>query len=164
MRTTIDVWAVRNNINAAALNELKVMLGLPALDAMNVPPSADPPGSEARQQSLVRIEAAQRSIRLFRNNSGAFKDESGRMVRYGLANESKAANEILKSPDLIGWRRTLIQPHMVGTFIGQACMREMKAEGWQYRGDAHERAQLAFLQLALADGCDAAFATGPGTL
>jgi hypothetical protein len=160
----IDEWGKRHNIAPAALAELKACLGVTALGVMGVPLNDDAPGSEGRQQSLVRLEAAQKGIRLFRNNSGAFQDETGRVVRYGLANESKQVNDVLKSPDLVGWRRRVITPDMVGFVFGQACMREIKHETWKYSGDKHERAQLAFLELALADGCDVRFATGPGTL
>lgn len=160
----IDEWAKRHNISAAALEELKACMGIAARGVMGAPENGGPAGSEGRQQALIRLEAAQKRIRLFRNNSGAYVDESGRQVRYGLANESKQVNEVLKSPDLIGWRPRLITPDMVGSTIGQACMREVKYEGWTYRGDKHEAAQLAFIELAIADGCDAAFATGPGSL
>lgn len=164
MTPTLDMWAQRNGVSAAALNELKVLMGVNEITPMSFTSDAAA-GSESRQQSLVRIEAANLGIRLFRNNSGAFTDETGRVVRYGLANESKAVNEVLKSPDLVGWRKRLVTAEMVGTVIGQACMREMKHEGWQFNPkDKHEGAQLNFLNLAIADGCDAGFATGPGTL
>jgi len=162
---TIDEWAHRWGIPAQAMDELKAVMGVAALSVMSVPDSGTAPGSEGRQQSLVRLEAAKLGIHLFRNNSGAFKDESGRLIRYGLANESKQVNEVLKSPDLIGWRKRLITPDMVGTIIGQCTMREMKYEGWTFNpNDPHEQAQFNFLKLGIADGCDAAFATGPGTL
>lgn len=166
----IDDWGRQYGVGADALAALKLRLGIAALEVMDAidatqAANRDVPGSEGRQQSLVRIEAANKGIRLFRNNSGAFKDEDGRLIRYGLANESKQANKVLKSPDLIGWRKRLITPEMVGLFIGQACMREMKHEGWTFNpADEHEAAQFNFLKLAIADGCDAAFATGPGTL
>lgn len=122
--------------------------------------------SEAYAQSQVFLEAPKFGVRLFRNNVGAFKDESGRFVRYGLANESKARNKRLKSSDGVGWRKRLITPAMVppqGLLIGQAVLREIKEPGWIYTGDEHEEAQLRWLQLGLSDGCDAAFATGPGS-
>lgn len=164
----IDEWAKQHGVSALALAELKALMGITALGVMGPQTHelghGEEPGSEGRQQALIRLEAANLKIRLYRNNSGAFVDDNGRQVRYGLANESKQVNEVLKSPDLIGWRRRLITPDMVGMVIGQACMREVKHEGWTYKGDKHERAQLAFIELAVADGCDAAFATGPGTL
>lgn len=121
------------------------------------------PGSEAYQQSLVTLEAARAGVRLFRNNSGAFKDDSGRMVRFGLGNVSKQVNDTFKSPDLVGWRSRIITADMVGSKIAQTVLREMKPEDWQFSGDAHETAQLNFLNLGIADGADARFCTGPGT-
>jgi len=160
---TIDEWARAWGVDSRAVDALKLLMGLHQMDAPKL--SDDPPGSESRQQSLVRIEAANKCVRLFRNNSGAFKDDDGRVVRYGLANESKQANEVLKSPDLIGWRPKLIEPQHVGMTFGLCTMREIKHEGWTFSpNDRHEAAQLNFLNLAIADGCDAAFATGPGTL
>lgn len=120
--------------------------------------------SEAYAQSLVRQEAADKGLHLWRNNVGVLKDERGRPVRFGLANESKQINEVLKSSDLIGWRPVLITPDMVGRTIAQFVSRECKPPGWKYTGNAHEAAQLAWLHLVSQGGGDAAFATGPGTL
>jgi hypothetical protein len=122
--------------------------------------------SEAYAQSQVILEAPRYQCRLFRNNVGAFKDDAGGFVRYGLANESKTRNKRLKSSDLVGWRRRVITVDMIppgGLLIGQAVLREIKEPGWYYTGDEHEEAQLRWLQLGLSDGCDAAFATGPGS-
>lgn len=159
----IDEWAKEFGVSAIAVTALKQRMGIDV--GYQTLQTDAPPGSEGRQQALVTLEAANLKIRLFRNNSGAMIDDEGRQVRFGLGNISKQWNEVLKSPDLVGWRRRVITPDMVGTVIGQACMREMKHEGWKFSPtDKHEAAQLAFLQLAIADGCDAAFATGPGTL
>jgi hypothetical protein len=68
-------------------------------------------------------------------------------------------NKVFKSSDLIGWRRREIG----GVVIAQFVAREIKEAGWQYRGDAHEQAQLAFVQALIADGGDGAFCTGPGS-
>jgi len=160
---TIDEWARAWGVDSRAVDDLKLLMGLHQMDVPKL--SDDLPGSESRQQSLVRIEAANKRVRLFRNNSGAFKDDDGRVVRYGLANESRQTNEVLKSPDLIGWRPKLIEPQHVGMTFGLCTMREIKHEGWTFNpNDRHEAAQLNFLKLAIADGCDAAFATGTGTL
>jgi hypothetical protein len=121
------------------------------------------PGSESRQQSLVRIDAAESGVWLTRNNVGALLDARGIPVRYGLANESKAQNESVKSADLIGIRSVLIGPQHVGTVIGQFVSRECKHEGWTYKGDKHEVAQLNWCNFVLSKGGDAAFCTGPGS-
>lgn len=154
-------WAYRNGVPLIAIIELEHLMGLEG----STGDAADPGGghSEAYAQSQVVLESPHFQCRLFRNNVGAFKDDAGGFVRYGLANESKARNKRLKSSDLIGWRKVLVTPAMVGMHIGQFVAREMKEPGWHYTGDEHEAAQLRFIQLGLADGCDMAFATGPGS-
>jgi hypothetical protein len=164
----IREWAAQHMVPFAAVLELERRMGLAARDlhAAAFEDGARPskPGSEAYQQDLVRLEAAQKDIKLFRNNVGALKDKDGRLVRFGLANDNAAINKVLKSSDLIGWRKRIITPQMVGQHIAQFTAREMKPEDWTYSGDEHEAAQLAFIELGLADGADMAFATGPGTL
>jgi hypothetical protein len=120
--------------------------------------------SEARVQSEIRLEAAHKGVRLYRNNSGALKDEYGRLVRFGLGNESTALNKVFKSADLIGWRPVLVTQDMVGTVVAQFIARECKYEGWTYGGSEHEKAQKAFIDLVVAEGGDACFATGTGTI
>lgn len=46
---------------------------------------------------LIQIEFSKLGHRLFRNNTGALKDEKGRWVHFGLCEGSS---------DLIGWSRT----------------------------------------------------------
>jgi len=155
-------WARRWNLPVECLRDLQTTLGTytPPL-----PPEALGKGkSEAWAQSVVRLEASEKGIKMFRNNNGALKDEGGRLVRFGLGNDSKAINEIIKSGDLIGCRPLVILPHHVGHTFGQFVSREIKPPGWQYTGSGREPAQLAWANLINACGGDAAFATGPGTL
>jgi hypothetical protein len=159
----IDEWAKDWGIRGAAIADLKIRMGISTLDLTGENPPAQP-GSEGRQQALVRLEAGKKGVRLFRNNVGAIKDERGVPVRFGLANDSKALNDVLKSADLIGWTPTVIQPHHVGMMFALFTSVEMKHEGWTYKGDAHERAQLAWLNLVIAGGGRALFATGPDFL
>jgi hypothetical protein len=159
--SVIREWGVEFSVPFAALLELERRMGLEGSTG-----DAKDPGvghSEAYAQSQVMLEAPRFQCRLFRNNVGAFKDEAGGFVRYGLANESKVRNKRLKSSDLVGWRKRVITQQMVGDVIGQCVLREIKEPGWIYTGDEHEEAQLRWLQLGLSDGCDAAFATGPGS-
>lgn len=155
-------WARRWNIPHGALRDLQLTFGLytPPLDP--AAPEADK--SEAWAQSMIRLEASEKGVKLFRNNVGALKDERGRLVRYGLGNDSPRMNEVIKSADLIGIRPVLIQPHHVGHIFGQFVSREVKAPGWQYTGQGREAAQMAWANLVNSCGGDAAFATGPGTL
>ena len=124
----------------------------------------DTPGSEARQQSLIRLDAAQHGVWLTRNNVGAFQDPaSTRWIRYGLANETKQQNQSIKSADLIGFRKRVILPADVGTVIAQFVSRECKAEGWRWTGRGREAAQTHWRDFINANGGDAAFASGPGS-
>ena len=120
--------------------------------------------SESAVQVRVRLEASQKGCRLWRNNVGVLRDERGVPVRYGLANETKAMNQKIKSSDLIGIRPLVITQEMVGMTVGQFVAREIKAEGWKYTGTDREKAQLRFLELVLSLGGDAAFANSEGSL
>jgi hypothetical protein len=159
------MWGERHNIPGAMLSELEDLLGVAGHSVMAQASINGPKGSEARQQGLVRLEAAKKDIMLWRNNVGAFKPDTGGFVRYGIANESPQMNEQIKSSDLIGLRRKVVTPSMVGSIVGIFTAREMKEEGWHFHpNDAHERAQKTFIDLVNSYGGDACFATGPGTL
>jgi hypothetical protein len=160
--STLRTWAAKWGVSIEAVVDLEREFGIAPIDTAHDGSKQDK--SEAYAQSQVVLEAPRVGVRLFRNNSGALKDKDGRLVRYGLGNTSSAFNEMFKSPDLVGWRKLLIQQHHVGTFVAQTVLREMKAPGWQYSGDPHEEAQLRFMQLCAADGGDVMFATGLGTL
>ena len=161
MTPAVYQWAARHGVTLAALNELQALFG------MHGTPPAVPTikgTSEAAVQAAVRLEAARKGVRLFRNNVGALIDSRGVPVRYGLANESKQVNAVMKSADLIGWRPLLIEQRHVGQCVALFVSRECKKVGWRYTGDDHEQAQLAWAQLVTAGGGDAAFCTGVGTL
>lgn len=157
----LRTWAARHGVPFGAILELETLMGVTHAPAVEVD---GPLGSEGRQQSLVLLEAAEKDIMLFRNNVGALQDKTGRYVRYGLANESKKQNELIKSADLIGWESLVIQQWMVGYKVARFLSVEMKEEGWSYTGDEHEQAQQAWAELVLAGGGRALFATGPGSL
>ena len=161
MSPAVYQWAVRHGVTMAALQELAGIFGMHG--GHDLPPEVKGT-SEAAVQAAVRLEAARKGVRLFRNNVGALVDSRGVPVRYGLANESKQVNEVMKSADLIGWRPLLIEPRHVGTVVAQFVSREVKAVGWHYTGSDREPAQLAWAQLVTSGGGDAAFCTGVGTL
>lgn len=159
---SIHTWATKWGVSLEAFRDLQVTLGTytPPLE-----PGAPAVGkSEAWVQSIVRLEASDKGVQLWRNNVGALKDQAGRLVRYGLANDSPALNEVIKSGDLIGWRPVCIQPHMVGCVLAQFVSREVKAPGWQYTGAGREEAQQRWCNMVNAAGGDAAFVTGEGSL
>jgi len=117
--------------------------------------------SDAAVQQQVRYNhAVNTGGALWRNNVGVLIDARGVPVRYGLANDSKAVNEQLKSADLVGITPRLITPEMVGTTVGVFTSRECKASPWRWRGDAHEEAQLAWAALVWSLGGDACIVDG----
>jgi hypothetical protein len=116
--------------------------------------------SESKIQSLVILRAVARRIWPLRNNSGAFIDNTGRQVRFGLGNVSKAFNQVMKSSDLIGIEPVVITEDMVGKTIGRFWARECKPEGWQYTGTPREVAQKNFIDKVNSLGGNAAFTAG----
>ena len=156
MTPDIFEWAQRWGVDPRAIHELTAMI-LPT-------PNLGAGGSEAAVQALVRLEGPSKGVRLFRNNVGVLEDKTGRPVRYGLGNDSKALNKRLKTADLIGWRRVTIGPEHVGRLFAQFVSRECKPAGWTYAGDEHEEAQARWASLVTVEGGDACFATGVGTL
>lgn len=108
--------------------------------------------SEAAIQNKVRLDAVKSGVLLWRNNVGALPDETGRIVRYGLCNDSKEMNKRVKSADLIGITSELITPAHVGRTLGIFTGYEVKEYGWKYTGTAHEQAQAKFGQIVLSKG------------
>lgn len=157
-------WARAWGIPDVALRDLEQRLGLPPpVEALAS--AVETLASEARVQALVRLESARKGVYLWRNNVGAGKLAGGGFIRWGLANDSNILNARLKSADLIGIRKRLITHADVGTHIGQFVSREIKQEGWKYDPtDKKENAQMAWALLVSAQGGDAKFATGEGTL
>lgn len=156
-------WAMRHHVGLDAINELKLLFGtIP--DTVLTERLIGELGTEARVQSEAQLQASVQGNKLWRNNVGALTDERKRLVRFGLANDSKQLNEHLKSSDLIGWKRKLITPEMLGTHIAQFYCRECKPVNWQYTGEGREPAQLRWIELVNASGGDAAFCTGIGNL
>lgn len=153
-------WAIKHSVSSVALAELRNMFL-----SVDVDPSASVTGqSEAAVVNNVRLEASRVGARLFRNNVGACMDERGRLIRYGLCNDSKQMNEQIKSSDLIGIKPVLITHDHVGSVIGQFVARECKSGDWSYKGDKHELAQLRFMELVVGLGGDACFVNSEGSL
>lgn len=143
--TDIHVWAVRWGVPAQCLTELFAVMG-----AVQTDPAPTTATGEAAVQQAVRLEATRRGSRLWRNNTGAYQDETGRFVRYGLCNESPAVNAVCKSSDLIG-----ITPVTCGCGRrwGVFTAYEIKAGGWKFRqSDKRAVAQLNYLQLVVSLG------------
>jgi hypothetical protein len=95
---------------------------------------------------------------LWRNNRGAANDPvSGRPVRYGLANTSKAMGDRIRTGDLVGPMPMLITPQHVGRTVGIFGMVEVKKADWQFgkcsgKKATHEQAQLRALTIVNSCG------------
>lgn len=113
---------------------------------------------ESEVQQLCKIEAAKHDCILQRNNVGAFKDATGRMVRYGLGNDSKTRTDQIKSSDEIGFTIVTVTPEMVGQKIAVYTAFEFKREGWTFsEKDKREIAQKRYIDWVLKSGGIAGF-------
>ena len=130
------------------------------LQMLNIHPlSPLPDASEAAVQVNVRLAASKSGWPLWRNNVGAYLNDKGTMIRYGLCNDSKQLNASHKSSDLIGLRPVLITQEMVGKVIGQFVALEVKHGDWAYKATDREKAQLKFLALVRTMGGHSKFIT-----
>lgn len=123
------------------------------------------PHSESNIQSRTRLVGSAKGWRLWRNQRGAGKLESGNHVRFGIANDSKQLGDQLKSGDLIGWRPLVITADMVGKTLAQFVSVECKAEDWvPSLTDEHEIAQRRWANLVNMEGGYAVFINDPDKL
>lgn len=143
----IHDWAIKHHIGQDA------MVDLLSLFTATPPPFTG--GSEAFTQQTLRVTAPKLGGALWRNNSGAAIDDTGRSVRYGLANDSSKLNEVFKSSDLIG----ITPVNHAGRTFGVFTAVEVKEPGWQYKGTERETAQRNFLITVEAMGGIGMFAT-----
>lgn len=117
---------------------------------------------EAGVQSQTRLLMAQLGAQVWRNNSGACTDETGRLIRYGLGNDSAQLNRVIKSSDLIGCTPVQITPGHVGMTIGVFTALECKAPGWHLTpGDQRGQAQQKFIDLVRGVGGFGGFVSDP---
>lgn len=135
---TLTEWAARHSVSPQAMIELEwVLRPTPA----TLPARDDVGTSEAAVQARTRVAVSRLGWRVWRNNIGAGKLENGVFVRWGLANDSHALNQSLKSGDLIGIRPIAVTPIMVGQTIGQFVSLECKQQGWKFNNTEREQAQ-----------------------
>lgn len=107
---------------------------------------------ESSVQQDIQLEATKQNHRLFRNNSGACKDSTGRMIFYGLGNISKKSNAEYKSSDLIGFMPITITPEMVGKKVAVFIAAEVKKSNWKFNATDRELAQKKFLDVVNING------------
>lgn len=135
-------WAMRWQVPQAALDDLL------ALDDLDGTGAVGP--SEMSVLRACRLEADRLGGVLWRNNSGATFDRNGRMIRYGLGNDSKKLNRDYKTPDLVG-----IAPG------GRFWSAEIKRPGWSGVSNDREKAQANAGRHIQALGGLFTFATSP---
>lgn len=73
---------------------------------------------ESNIQQEVRLALSVGGVVTFRNNSGAYEDDRGRWVKYGVGNPGGS--------DLIGFKQTVITPDMVGQKVAIFVAIEVK--------------------------------------
>jgi hypothetical protein len=116
--------------------------------------------TEAALQSIIRRDFAYIGP-IFRNNVGACEDATGRLIRYGLGNDSAQLNREIKSSDLIGITPVTAYLASIGwTTLGVFTALECKAPGWHMRpSDDRARAQARFHDIVRQAGGFAGFVT-----
>ena len=88
-------------------------------------------------QNQIRLALSTGPVRLFRNNTGALKDQNGRLVRFGLCTGSS---------DLIGWTTIEITEEHLGQKIAVFTAIEVKDRG------TPTDAQMRFLERVQSSG------------
>lgn len=152
---TFDEWAARWHLPQQAMDELALVQWETA---------AHPAGSEAAVQANVRLKAATMDGHLWRNQNGAARTDAGSYLRFGLANDSPKLNAVLKSHDLVGWRRRLITPADIGHVIGQFWSVEVKPPNWRQSSDKRYPGQSRWAALVERNGGLTQFVTDASQL
>lgn len=111
-------------------------------------------------QNALRMQMAIAGGALWRNNSGALPDKTGRIVRFGLGNDSARLNKVWKSADLIGIYPVVVTPEMIGTTLGLFVAFDAKDPAtWRGITSEHEAAQENFFNNVRRLGGKGGFAT-----
>lgn len=104
--------------------------------------------SEAAIQQHIRLALSKAGSVMHRNNVGAYRDDTGRVIRYGVGHPGGS--------DLIGWTPVLITPDMVGSTLAVFTAIEVKTS----TGRPTEQ-QLNFIAQVLRAGGLAGVARSP---
>lgn len=145
----INDWARDWGVSHAAMMDFRARCGMLG----NVQTETKLLETEGGVQNMARIrEFKDHGAWMLRNNVGAGFSEEGQFMRWGLANDSKEMNKLMKSSDLIGVQPVVITPAHVGMTLGLFRAIECKKPGWQYTGDDREKAQLVFGNRVLSLG------------
>lgn len=152
----LEGWAIKHGVGDQAMVELRQLLGAATTPERKHKDATTESGVQQRE----RLNAAKTGGILWRNNTGAFTDNYGNFVRYGLCNESQKVNKSVKSADLIGITPVTITQQMVGSLIGRFTAIECKAPGWTFNpNDERQKAQLNFITLVASMGGYGRFAS-----
>jgi hypothetical protein len=154
MTPNLNTWAKRHNISAAALKELAEAIA-PQYFAPILPGHS----GEADTQARLRVTAGRDGWPLWRNNNGACMDDTGRMIRYGLGNDSKRVSDKIKSSDLIGPCPIEIGVQHLGRRVAVFTAIEVKHPLWKKPVTARDRAQEKYHEIVKSLGGFAGFAT-----
>lgn len=104
---------------------------------------------------------------MWRNNSGACTDNTGRLIRYGLGNDSAQVNAKIKSSDLIGITpvTAFLASAQAWVTLGVFTALEIKGSNWiQKPGDERAEAQAKFHSIVREVGGFAGFVTDPSDI
>ncbi len=157
----INTWMYKWSIPAEAVRELRELSAPSPTDTYGPGPAY----TEAAVTQKIRLRASAMGIRLWRNNVGAVTTEDNRFIRFGLANESKKMNTLLKSADLIGITPYVVKRCDIGRTLGVFTSIEVKEQGWIYSGATNrEIAQREWIQAIRQFGGFATFGTDAGCL
>lgn len=132
-------WATRWQLPPQAIAELQ------QLTAAYADPNSGK--SEEAVASECRLALNQRGIITMRNNVGALKDAKGRWVRFGLCNETKGMNEVIKSSDDICIIPYVVKPKDIGRKLGVFLGVEHKKRDWVFGSESREVAQAQFQRM-----------------
>lgn len=82
--------------------------------------------SESAILKRIMLACSNGATRLMRNSSGAYKDPSGRFIRYGLPSSGGGA-------DLVGWTSIVVTPEMVNKKVCIFTAIEVKSDKGKLR-------------------------------
>lgn len=155
--TTLTEWAHKHGVTGAALREL-IEIIYP--DVNSLIPDPESYENESQVQAQIRLEAPKHGAWLGRNNRGAMMNDKGRLVRFGLANDSDKIDKVFKTGDLVGGTQRMVMPEHIGQIWDIYTNVEVKEPGWRFTpGDKRAVAQLACINYHRKRGGIAGFCT-----
>lgn len=147
---TLEDWQKLWALPAIAIQQLQ------ELTAATSTPSDE--RSESFAASECRLALSHYKVIQMRNNVGVLEDVNGTPVRYGLCNETKQMNQVMKSSDDVNILPYVVKPQDVGRKLGIFLGVEHKKPNWVYTGKGRETAQLTFQRMVRSAGGVALFA------